>query len=114
MCVGVPSLSPAPCTTSYLSVVAPRAGGVHAPPLNHHPEGRWRICVGVPSLSPAPCTTSYLSVALHSSLPTQSAIPQVSSPSGRAHPTCCSLELLALLNSPARYVYTPAEQSSVG
>jgi hypothetical protein len=25
-----------------------------APPLNHHPEGRWRMRVGVLTLSPAP------------------------------------------------------------
>jgi hypothetical protein len=36
------------------------------------------------------------SLALHSSLP---AIPQLASP-GRAHSTCCSLQLSALLNSP--------------
>jgi hypothetical protein len=34
-------------------VVAPRAGC--APPLNHHPQGRWRMCVGTPTLLPALC-----------------------------------------------------------
>jgi hypothetical protein len=40
----------------------PRSGASSwecAPPLNHDPEGRWRICVGVPALS-ITCSVHYL------------------------------------------------------